>query len=68
MLPPTMLRNAALLCRAGRHIIAGLLRELADEAAYERHLARRGRSASPDEWRLFLDERLRGKYGRPKCC
>jgi hypothetical protein len=45
-----------------------MLRELADEAAYERHLARRGRSASPAEWRLFSDERQRGKYGRPKCC
>jgi hypothetical protein len=64
----TMLRNAAVRCGASRRIVLGLLRELADEAAYERHLARRGRSDSPDEWRLFLDERLRGKYGRPKCC
>ena len=54
--------------RAGRRIAVGMLRELSDEAAYERHLAQSGRSASPAEWRRFADERLRGKYGRPKCC
>jgi hypothetical protein len=68
MLPTTLLRKAGVRWSASRRIVIGLLRELADESAYERHLAQRGRSASPAEWRLFLDERLRGKYGRPKCC
>jgi hypothetical protein len=68
VLATTMLRNVRSRWRAGRRIVVALLRELADEAAYERHLARRGRTASRAEWRLFSDERLRGKYGRPKCC
>lgn len=45
-----------------------LLRELADESAYQRHLAANGREHSPEEWRKFSDERLHAKYLRPKCC
>lgn len=45
-----------------------LLRELADENAYERHLQRHGRAHSPEEWRRFLDQRLSQKYARAKCC
>jgi hypothetical protein len=45
-----------------------LLRELADENAYQRHLAAHGRAHSAEEWRRFSDERLRAKYARPKCC
>jgi hypothetical protein len=67
-MPTTLLRNVGSRWRASRRVVVGILRELADETAYERHLARRGRSASQAEWRLFSDERLRGKYGRPKCC
>ena len=48
--------------------ILALLRELADENAYQRHLAAHGRPASPTEWRRFSDERLRSRYVRPKCC
>lgn len=49
-------------------IVAGLLRELADENAYRRHLAAHGREHSGDEWRRFVDHRMRAKYQRPKCC
>jgi hypothetical protein len=45
-----------------------LLRELADENAYERHLAAHGCVHSAEEWRRFSDERLRAKYARAKCC
>ena len=45
-----------------------LLRELADENAYQRHLAAHGREPSAVEWRRFTDERLRAKYARAKCC
>lgn len=45
-----------------------LLRELADENAYRRHLAAHGREASAEEWRRFADERMRAKYARAKCC
>jgi hypothetical protein len=50
------------------HLIRELLRELADENAYRRHLEAHGRIHSADEWRRFSDERLRAKYMRAKCC
>jgi hypothetical protein len=49
-------------------IIVGILRELADENAYSRHLAAHGRTHSPDEWKRFSDERFRSKYSCAKCC
>ena len=49
-------------------IVMGLLRELADENAYARHLAVHGREHSGEEWRRFSEERLRAKYARAKCC
>jgi hypothetical protein len=55
------------LRRAGRLMLA-LLRELADESAYERHLRAHGREHSGEEWRRFSEERLRAKYSRAKCC
>ncbi len=52
---------------AGR-LLLGLLKELSDQSAYERHLAAHGRPHSPEEWRRFSDARLQARYGRPKCC
>lgn len=49
-------------------IIVGILKEIADESPYERHLAVHGRTHSPAEWRRFSDERLQRKYHRPQCC
>ncbi len=49
-------------------LVMALLRELADENAYARHLAAHGRTHSPEEWRRFSEERLRAKYMRAKCC
>jgi hypothetical protein len=45
-----------------------LLRELADENAYRRHLEAHGCEASGAEWRRFSEERMRQKYARAKCC
>ena len=45
-----------------------LLRELADESAYRRHLEAHGRAHSGAEWRRFSEERMRAKYARAKCC
>jgi hypothetical protein len=45
-----------------------LLRELADENAYRRHLAASGRVHSAAEWRHFTEHRLQAKYSRAKCC
>jgi hypothetical protein len=55
------------LRRFGRLVLA-LLREIADENAYRRHLAAHGREHSGVEWRRFSEERLRAKYARAKCC
>jgi hypothetical protein len=51
----------------GRFALA-LLRELADEGAYQRRLALRGLKASPEEWRRFSEERYRARFARAKCC
>jgi hypothetical protein len=53
--------------RLGRFILA-LLRELADESAYQRHLAGHGRVHSGGEWRRFCEERQRARSAMPKCC
>ena len=45
-----------------------ILRELADENAYRRHLVMYGRIHSAEEWRRFSDERSKAKYSRVKCC
>jgi hypothetical protein len=54
--------------RTFARIVAGLLRELSDESAYERYLAAHGREHSSEEWRRFSEKRLRMKYSKPKCC
>ena len=57
----------SLIRRAGSVLLA-LLRELADENAYQRYLTQRGVSASPEEWRRFSTARLAARFSRPKCC
>jgi hypothetical protein len=54
--------------RRAFRLLVELLRELADENAYRRHLETHGVKASAEEWRRFSDERMRGKYARAKCC
>jgi uncharacterized short protein YbdD (DUF466 family) len=49
-------------------LLRDLLRELADENAYQRHLTAHHRTHSAEEWRRFSDERLQAKYQRAKCC
>ena len=49
-------------------LLLALLRELADENPYQRHLAVRGVPASPEEWRRFSNARLAARFERPKCC
>ena len=49
-------------------LVWSLLRELADENAYARHLSIEGRSHSAAEWRRFSEQRLKSKYARAKCC
>ena len=56
------------LLRTAGGLVLGLLRELADERAYARHLAAHRRTHSADEWRRFSDARLRKKFAQGKCC
>jgi hypothetical protein len=49
-------------------LLMALLRELADENSYHRHLAAHGREHSAAEWQHFCEHRLRAKYARAKCC
>jgi len=45
-----------------------ILREIADENAYERHLRAQNTKHSKDEWRRFCELRFNAKYRRAKCC
>jgi hypothetical protein len=56
-----------LIKRAGSLLLA-LLRELADENAYQRYLVARGIAPSPEAWRHFSSHRLAARFERPKCC
>ena len=49
-------------------LVVALLRELADESAYQRHLKAHGRTHSGEEWRRFSEQRLRERYSQAKCC
>ena len=54
--------------RAVCSILLGILREIGDETAYQRHLEMHGRQHSGQEYRRFAECRLRQKYQRAKCC
>lgn len=56
------------IIRRAASLLLALLRELADESAYQRYLAGRGVRASPDEWRRFSNQRLAARFGGPRCC
>ncbi len=49
-------------------LLLALLRELADENAYQRYLSTRGLAPSPEAWRRFSNARLAARFERPKCC
>jgi len=54
--------------RAFGNLLLAVLRELADENAYHRHLEMYGLTHSQVTWRAFSDERAKMRYSRPKCC
>lgn len=54
--------------RALVEIARGILAELSDQAAYQRHLAAHGAADSPAAWREFQDEQWQARARRPKCC
>jgi len=50
-----------------RHLLA-TLREIFDENAYERFLARTNSTISVESYRCFMQEREAGMAKRPRCC
>lgn len=50
------------------HVIVATLREIFDEAAYERFLARTKRISSREAYAAFCREREAGQLRRTRCC
>ena len=49
-------------------IVAGVIAELSDQKAYQRHLEAHGTVHSPEQWRRFQDEHSAAQSRRPRCC
>ena len=49
-------------------IVRAILREIFDEAAYERFLRRAQMASSPEAYAAFREEFEETKTRRPKCC
>jgi hypothetical protein len=49
-------------------IVKGLVMELTDQSAYQRHLLAHGVSHSPAEWRRFSDKKWEAGSKKAKCC
>jgi hypothetical protein len=49
-------------------IVRGILGELSDQTAYDRHLKAHGTVHSPEQWRRFQDQRWAAKSRRGRCC
>jgi hypothetical protein len=49
-------------------IVMAMLREIFDEAAYDRFLGRRQMASSPSAYAAFRQEFEDAKMRRPKCC
>ena len=54
--------------RKATRILLATLREIFDEAAYERFLHREQVMASPASYAAFREEFEQAKTRRPKCC
>ena len=48
--------------------VRAMLREIFDETAYERYLARTCSERSKESYRSFLDERQTSMARKPRCC
>lgn len=49
-------------------LVLAIVRELADESAYARHLAAIGTPHSKEEWQAFQNCRLERKFRGGRCC
>jgi len=54
--------------RAAMQVVWRALKEIFDEAAYQRFLEQTGKVTSPEAYREFLRESEPGRIRRPRCC
>ena len=54
--------------RAVAQLVSGVVSELSDQNAYQRHLAAHGAVHSPEEWRRFQDQHAAAQSRRARCC
>jgi hypothetical protein len=62
------LRKLSSQIRSIRYLAVATLREIFDEAAYERFLIRHGLSASAEAYSAFRCDHEEQKLRRPRCC
>ena len=55
-------------CKRAIQIVLATLREIFDEAPYERFLQRSGLPSSPETYEKFWRERESAHGRRPRCC
>jgi predicted transcriptional regulator len=48
--------------------LRGIVDELSDQNAYQRHLQAHKTVHSPEQWRRFQDEHWQAKARRGRCC
>ncbi len=48
--------------------LSGIIAEISDQNAYQRHLAAHGAVHSPEQWRRFQDEHAAANSRRARCC
>ena len=56
------------LCTEFLSILRGIVNELTDQSAYQRHLLAHGAVHSPAEWRRFQDHCWTARSHRGRCC
>ena len=65
---PSCLRAFVVKTTRARRLLLAILREIFDENAYARFLARRGLSPSRASYASFLAESRELRERRPRCC
>jgi len=65
---PRPKRGSLNILRKAISVLASTLREIFDESAYRRFLARQGTTSSPAAYAAFMHEYAEMKARRPRCC
>ena len=64
----TLVRKVVGILQRVGDILLSALREIFDESAYARFLAREQRASSPEAYASFWKEQETARARRPKCC